>query len=208
MLRPDIFYQMPDWIQRLYKGVEWRGDTSRKVVYLTFDDGPFPEVTPKVLEILKKYDALATFFMVGENALKYPELTAAVSRNGHRIGNHTQNHIKGTMVTTGVYMYNVGRADWSLGSCRLFRPPYGRLRRHQRKALLDLKYRIILWDVLTHDYDPAYTPEMMLNIVKKYTRNGSIINFHDSLKSNERMLTVLPQVLEFLQSEGYTTEIL
>ena len=204
----DIYFQIPAWIQRMYKGVEWRGDTSRKVVYITFDDGPVTEVTPQVLDILKQYDVKATFFMVGENAMKYPDLVAAVSRAGHRIGNHTYNHIKGTLVSTGVYMYNVAKADWTLGCTRFFRPPYGRLRCAQKRALKALNYRICLWDVLTHDYDARFSAEHIVNIVKRYTRNGSIINFHDSLKSNERMLAALPQVLTFLHDEGYKCEIL
>lgn len=204
----DIRYQMPAMVQWLYRGVTWRGDKTRKVAYLTFDDGPLPMVTPRVLEILKHYQVPATFFMVGENAERYPELVQMVIEEGHKIGNHTFNHLKGIRVTTKDYMNNVAKADGVLQGTRLFRPPYGKMSGAQKKALNERGYRICLWDVLTHDYDAAYSSEQMVAIVKRYTRHGSIINFHDSVKSNERMLAALPQVIEYLQDEGYVLETL
>lgn len=191
------------WFQRLYVGVYWRMDSRRKAVYLTFDDGPIPEVTPQVLAILDRYGVKATFFMVGENAVKHPEVFEQVRARGHSIGNHTYNHIKGLRVRTRAYLNNIGKADSVLGGTCLFRPPYGRFWIWQKLALFRQGYEMYLWDVLTHDYNPNYTPERMLAVIQRYTRNGSIINFHDSLKSNERMLEVLPQAIEWLQQEGY-----
>lgn len=198
-----ILYQFPMWFQRLYVGVYWRMDSRRKAVYLTFDDGPIPEVTPQVLAILDRYGVKATFFMVGENAVKHPEVFEQVRAGGHSIGNHTYNHIKGLRMRTRAYLNNIGKADSVLGGTCLFRPPYGRFWIWQKLALFRQGYEMYLWDVLTHDYNPNYTPERMLAVIQRYTRNGSIINFHDSLKSNERMLEVLPQAIEWLQQEGY-----
>jgi len=203
-----LIYQIPTWLQRLYRGVMWRGDKSRKVVYLTFDDGPIPEVTPQLLDILKQENVQATFLMVGENAAKYPKLFQRVLAEGHKVGNHTYNHLKGFRYSQEEYMSNVAKADAVLNGTRLFRPPYGRMLPSQKKALLAAGYKIVLWDVLTHDYNPNYSPERMLEIVKRHVRKGSIINFHDSIKSNERMLAVVPQVIEYLKNEGYTFETL
>lgn len=183
-----------------------------KAVYLTFDDGPIPEVTPKVLDILDRYGVKATFFMVGENIDKHPEVFEQVVKAGHSIGNHTYNHMKGWKFSTAEYIANVHQ--WEEAAKRhssihpftpstLFRPPYGRTWVWQRRAVQKLGYEIYLWDVLTRDYNPRRTPEAMLAQIKRQTRPGSIINFHDSVKSNERMLAVLPQAIEWLQKEGY-----
>ncbi len=203
-----LAYQIPSFLQRLYRGVMWRGDKTRKVVYLTFDDGPIPEVTPKLLDILKREGIHATFLMVGENAAKHPELLQRVLSEGHRVGNHTYNHLKGYRYSVEEYMSNVAKADSVLHGTRLFRPPYGRMTPKQKKALLAAGYKIVLWDVLTHDYNACYSAERMVEIVKKHVRKGSIINFHDSIKSNERMLETVPQVIAYLRNEGYTFETL
>ena len=174
-----------------------------KAVYLTFDDGPIPEVTPKVLAILERYGVKATFFMVGENIDKYPEVFAQVVKAGHSIGNHTYNHMKGWRVSTAEYIDNVRKFP---KQTKLFRPPYGRTWLWQRKAVKDLGYEIYLWDVLTRDYNAKRTPEAMLRQIQRQTRPGSIINFHDSLKSNGRMLEVLPKAIEWLEARGYRLE--
>ena len=171
-----------------------------KAVYLTFDDGPIPEVTPKVLAILAKYNEKATFFMVGENIDKHPEVFRQVVEAGHQIGNHTYNHLKGWRTSYREYMENV--AKWPKKT-NLFRPPYGKATLRQRIALHKMGYTLIYWDILTRDYDKEVTPEQMLRLIQRETRPGSIINFHDSIKSNERMLEVLPQAIEWLQKEGY-----
>ena len=171
--------------QRLYPYGIFR---TGQAVYLTFDDGPIPEVTPAVLDILAKYGVKATFFMVGENIEKHPEVYEQVVKAGHSIGNHTYNHLKGWKYSTKEYLANVEKSpitNHQSPITNLFRPPYG-------KATL-----------LTRDYEASRTPEQMLAQIQKETRPGSIINFHDSLKSNERMLTVLPQAIEWLQDQGY-----
>ncbi len=189
-------------MQHLYQGVVWRLNPSLKVVYLTFDDGPVPECTPQVLDILQHYGVKATFFMVGENAKRYPDLLERVRREGHSVGNHTYHHLKGCTLSTKTYMENINYAD-ELLQTPLFRPPYGRMRGSEKKAVLQAGYRIFLWDVLTHDYNAAYTEEHLLSVVQHYTRNGSIITFHDSLKTTPRLERVLPRVIEWLQQAGY-----
>jgi len=203
-----IKYQLPAWLQRIYPGAIWRGDTTRKVVYLTFDDGPIPSVTPALLDILEKEKVHATFFMVADNVTKYPQIYHRVVANGHKVGNHTYHHIKGTKYKLADYIADVKKADVILGGTKLFRPPYGRILPKQIFALRSMGYKIILWDVLTHDYDKNYSADEMAKIVKRYARNGSIIAFHDSLKSNERMLATVPRVIQELRNEGYTFETL
>lgn len=203
-----ILYQIPTWIRAFYRGVIWRMDSSSKVVYFTFDDGPIPEVTPSLLQLLKQKGVHATFFMVADNARRYPELLEQVRREGHSVGNHTLNHWKGTRYSTRDYMSNVAMADSVLGGTRAFRPPYGKMKFSQKRALLKQGYRIYLWDVLTHDYNKSYSPEKMLRIIRRYTRNGSIINFHDSIKSNVRMLETVSQAIDWLQSQGYSFDTL
>lgn len=197
-----LLYQLPTWMQKLYPGVVWRKDVTQKRVYLTFDDGPIPECTPQVLDILAQYGVHATFFMVAENAVRYSELLERVRHEGHAVGNHTYHHVKGLKNSTEAYLRDVAKAEDVLCT-RLFRPPHGRMSACQKKALLRQGYTICLWDVLTHDYNPRYTVEHMLKVIQRYTRHGSIITCHDSLKSKDRLLTLLPQMIEYLLSQGY-----
>ena len=189
-------------LQRLYPCGKCRVG---KAVYLTFDDGPIPEVTPKVLAILDRYGVKATFFMVGENIDKHPDVFEQVIKAGHAIGNHTYNHVKGWKYSTADYIANVQKFP---KETKLFRPPYGRTWLWQRMAVKRLGYEIYLWDVLTRDYNPHRTPEAMLKQIQRQTRPGSIINFHDSIKSNERMLAVLPLAIEWLLANGYELKTL
>ena len=189
-------------LQRLYPCGKCRVG---KAVYLTFDDGPIPEVTPKVLAILDRYGVKATFFMVGENIDKHPDVFEQVIKAGHAIGNHTYNHVKGWKYSTADYFANVQKFP---KETKLFRPPYGRTWLWQRMAVKRLGYEIYLWDVLTRDYNPRRTPEAMLKQIQRQTRSGSIINFHDSIKSNERMLAVLPHAIEWLLANGYELKTL
>lgn len=182
-----------------------RKRSGNKVAYLTFDDGPIPEVTPEVLAILAQYNIKATFFMVGENIDKHPDIFAQVIQAGHTIGNHTYNHLKGWRTPFKEYMANVAKFPKKTD---LFRPPYGKATLRQRIALHKMGYRLIYWDILTRDYETTRTPEAMLAQVKRETRPGSIINFHDSLKSNERMLAVLPLAIEWLLAQGYEIKCL
>ena len=202
-----LLYQFPTWLQRLYRGVVWRMNPSSKVVYLTFDDGPIPECTPQVLDILAQYGVKATFFMVGENVERYPQLLKRVRTEGHAVGNHTYHHLKGYKTCTHTYLQDAREANTILQT-HLFRPPHGRMKYSQKKALREEGCTIYLWDVLTHDYNPRYSVEKMLTVVKRYTRNGSIIVMHDSLKSKDRMLLLLPQLIEWLHAEGYECQTL
>lgn len=194
-------------MQRLYKGVVWRMNPSSKVVYLTFDDGPIPECTPQVLDILASHGVKATFFMVGENAERYPELLKRVREEGHRVGNHTYHHTKGCQSTTHAYLQDVEQASRVLQTT-LFRPPHGRMTCTQKKALRHAGYTIYLWDVLPHDYNARYSAEDMLSVIQKYVRKGSIITLHDSLKSKTRMLEALPMIIQYLQTEGFEFGVL
>lgn len=201
-------------VQRSFSATVFqRKRSGNKVAYLTFDDGPIPEVTPQVLAILARYKVKATFFMVGENIDKHPEVFAQVVQAGHSIGNHTYNHLKGWRTPFRAYMDNVAKCEQTITNHQspityLFRPPYGKATLRQRRALHRLGFQLIYWDILTRDYDASVTPEAMLRLIQRETRPGSIINFHDSLKSNERMLAVLPQVIEWLLSQGYTLRAL
>ena len=198
--------QVPDLLRPLLGKLTWRRDSSSKVIYITFDDGPVPEVTPLVLDLLDKYNIKATFFCVGDNVRKHPEVYAEVVGRGHKTGNHTFNHIKGFSFSEDEYVANVEKAAEYIDS-ELFRPPYGRIKRSQIKRLQS-KYEIIMWDLITYDYDRKLSKESILRSVKHYSRNGSIIVFHDSIKAKDNMLAVLPMAIEYWNSQGYTYGVL
>ena len=200
-----IIEQPSIWLRWLYPRAAWRMDRHEKAVYLTFDDGPIPEATPFILDTLRHYGIKATFFMVGDNARKYPELLQHVIEEGHRIGNHTHNHISGFRHSMRKYSYNVEKANAYLHT-NLFRPPHGWMRLDQY-AWLGRKYRIVMWDLVTRDYSKWLTAEDVVNNVKQYTRNGSIITFHDSLKSIDKLRSALPQAIEWLQAQGYAFKV-
>ena len=201
-----MFIEQPPWFYRaLFPGVTWRIPSKKKCVYLTFDDGPIPEVTPWVLDILDKYGIKATFFMVGDNVRKYPKVFQMVIDRGHRVGNHTFNHIQGIRYWTKNYLANVEKASSFIPS-NLFRPPHGHMRLPQVYRLRK-KFRIIMWDVVTRDYNRKKTPEEVFNNVKRYTRNGSVIVFHDSLKAEKNMRVAMPLAIEWLLKEGYEFKV-
>lgn len=186
----------------LFPGARWRIPAlDGQSVYLTFDDGPVPEVTPWVLDLLDEYGVKATFFCVGDNVRKYPELFAEILRRGHRVGNHTYHHIKGLETSTRAYMHDVHEAHRLIHS-RYFRPPYGHLRFPQTRELSH-SFEIVMWDVLTRDYNPRLSPERVLSNVTRFVRNGSIIVFHDSIKAERNLRAVLPRAVEWLRSGGY-----
>jgi len=199
-----LIEQLPSFFRGAYLGVTWRKNSQEKKIYLTFDDGPIPEVTPWVLDVLDKYQIKATFFCVGENVMRYPDLYQELVARGHRTGNHTYNHMRGFFTNTQRYLDNVEKASGYIES-NLFRPPHGGMRVTQYKTLKK-KYDIIQWDVITRDYDRDMPKERVLNIVKKYARNGSIIVFHDSLKAETNMRYAMPKAIEFLLGEGYQFE--
>lgn len=184
-----------------FPSLTWRIRTHSKSIYLTFDDGPVPQVTPQVLDILDTFGWKATFFCVGENVVKHPDLYREVLARGHRTGNHSYNHIRGFRYTTDEYVQNVKKASEIIQS-KLFRPPHGRMTFAQMKAL-QKEYDIVMWDVITRDYDKKRSPERILKIIKRNLRKGSVVVFHDSLKAKENVLEVLPKALEFWKSEGY-----
>ena len=200
-----IIEQPAIWLRWLYPRATWRMDRNEKAVYLTFDDGPIPEATPFILDTLSQYGIKATFFMVGDNVRKYPELYNKVVAAGHRIGNHTFNHIGGFRHTITTYKANADKADQLLHT-DLFRPPHGWMRWDQY-IWLRRKYRIVMWDLVTRDYSKWMTAEDVLNNVKRYTRNGSIITFHDSLKSIDKLHYALPEAIKWLTAEGYEFKV-
>lgn len=200
-----IIEQPAIYLRWLYPKAYWRMDRHEKAVYLTFDDGPIPEATPFILETLAKYGIKATFFMVGDNARKYPELHQRVVDEGHRIGNHTHNHMGGLRHSVHEYSYNVEKANAYLHT-NLVRPPHGWMR-HDQYAWLSRKFKIVMWDLVTRDYSKWLTATDVLNNVKRYARNGSIITFHDSLKSIEKLRIALPAAIEWLLAEGYAFKI-
>jgi len=196
----------PKLYRSLYGGSHWRFDTNEKAVFLTFDDGPIPEITPWVLDLLDKYNIKATFFCVGDNVRKHPDIYQMVQERGHKIGNHTFHHLQGLKTDTRLYLEDVAEADKLIDS-KLFRPPYGHIRLSQMKALKK-KYKIIMWDVVTRDYSHLMTADEVFNVVKKYTRNGSIIVFHDSLKAGDRMKESLPKSIDWLLEQGYSFRVI
>lgn len=198
--------QVP-WIVKLFiRNVVWREKRKDKVIFLTFDDGPIPEVTPNVLNLLDDFGVKATFFCVGENVKKHPEVYQEVLTRGHAVGNHSFNHIKGFEYTTEDYIRNVKEAAKYIDS-KLFRPPHGQIKRAQIKRL-SADYKIIMWDFITFDYDKDVSVDKIMKIVKKRSRNGSIVVFHDSLKAEKNMIEALPMALKFWKEEGYSLKMI
>ena len=193
------------WLLKiLYPNLIWNKSRDTRCIYLTFDDGPIPIVTPFVLNILKQYNAKATFFCIGDNVNKHPDIFEQVKNGGHAIGNHTFNHLKGWATDDQTYIANFLKADELLNT-NLFRPPYGRAKRSQFKLLKDVKpdLDVIMWDMLSGDFDINLKPEACLQNVLKHTENGSIVLFHDSLKARERMEYALPRAMEIWSKQGY-----
>lgn len=194
----------PKVISDLFPNFVWRVPTQEKKLYLTFDDGPIPAVTPWVLETLQAYNAKGTFFCVGDNVQKHPEIFEQVIKEGHVVGNHTYNHLDGWATESIQYFHNIRNAAQLVNS-PLFRPPYGRLKPKQTN-FLQRHYKIVMWDVLSADFDQNISPEKCLNNVISTARRGSIIVFHDSIKAEKRMKYALPRVLEHFAERGYTFE--
>ena len=187
-----------------YPSLTWNKSRIEKVIYLTFDDGPIPDVTDFVLKTLKDQQVSATFFCIGDNIRKHPSIFQRLLDEGHQVGNHTYNHLKGWKTDDATYLENFEQCQTLTGT-NLFRPPYGRIRKSQIK---DIRFRypemkIIMWDVLSGDFDLNLSPESCYHNVDKYVENGSIIVFHDSLKAFERMQYALPRVISNLKAQGY-----
>ncbi len=190
------------WLRWIYPKALWRMNPDEKTVYLTFDDGPIPEATPFILDTLRERGIKATFFMVGENVFRYPHLYEAIIADGHAVGNHTYNHMGGVKHPLKEYAENTIKANKFI-STNLFRPPHGWMRPSQY-LYLKRKYKIIMWDLVTRDYSRNLTAEDVFQNIRTYTRNGSIITFHDSLKSIDKLKTALPQSLDWLIEQGYS----
>ena len=201
-----VYLTFAQLIRCLYPSAIWRMDKDKKAVYLTFDDGPIPRVTPWVLDVLDRYGIKATFFMVGDNIRKHPDEFRMVVERGHRIGNHTFNHIRGLSYDINSYLENTDKACRMMMNTNLFRPPHGYMSPKQY-AELKKRYKIIMWDLVTRDYNRKFTGEQILQKVKKYARNGSIITFHDSLKSEENIRYALPKAIEWLMEQGYEFKV-
>ena len=201
-----MFIEQPSkWLRWLFPKAIWRMDPTEKAVYLTFDDGPIPEATPYILDTLKEHGVKATFFMVGDNVRKYPELLERIKEEGHQVGNHTNNHLGAFKHWTVTYIINTFKAN-ELIHAHLFRPPHG-VMRWSEYYWLRKEFRIIMWDLVTRDYSKWMTAEDVLNNVKQYARNGSIITFHDSLKSIDKLHYALPEAIKWLKKEGYEFKI-
>lgn len=192
----------PSIVQKLFSSYTWRFSFVPKSIYLTFDDGPTPEVTEFVLDQLKKFDAKATFFCIGKNVKTHHEIYEKILKDGHSVGNHTFNHLNGFKVSNSEYLQNVQHAADHIHS-NLFRPPYGKLRNSQGRSLLKEGYKIIMWDVLSGDWDKSITPDRSLRYILENTRNGSIIVMHDSLKAKEKIYYSLPKVLAHFTERGF-----
>jgi len=214
---PLYLTKTPKIVQKLFKNYLWRFFTEEKVIYLTFDDGPTLDITLWTLEQLKSYNAQATFFCIGKNIENHPEIFEQIILQNHTVGNHTHNHLKGTKNKTKKYIENTLIAEKSIQlakqniehklpentASKLFRPPYGKMRGTQSKKLRSLGYKIVMWDVLSADFDLNITKEACLKNVLNNSENGSIIVFHDSLKAKENLQFTLPKVLEYYSQRGY-----
>lgn len=199
------FTKTPKWLRLLHPKRIWQMDVNKKEIFLTFDDGPHASITNFVLDELKKFNAKATFFCIGNNVKKYPDVYRRIIDEGHAVGNHTHNHVNGYETNDKIYVEDVQEAAQIIDS-RLFRPPYGRIKTFQAKVLTQLKkpYKIIMWTVLSGDFDNSITPQRCLENVIFKISNGAIVVFHDSEKACERMMYALPKVLEALSTQGYS----
>lgn len=197
-----MFIEQPaKWLRWLYPRALWRMDPTDRSVYLTFDDGPIPQSTPFILKTLDEFGAKATFFLVGDNVRRYPKLLEEIRSHGHVIGNHTYHHIGSLRHWPLTYGIDVNEADKLLHT-RLFRPPHGWMR-HSVYWWLSRKFTVVMWDLVTRDYSKWMTADDIINNVKRYARNGSIITFHDSLKSIDKLHYALPESLRWLREQGY-----
>ncbi|NAS32133.1 polysaccharide deacetylase family protein [Flavobacteriaceae bacterium R38] len=197
----------PGIIKKIFSGYTWNIRTRKKTIYLTFDDGPIPGVTEWILDTLSKYNAKATFFCIGNNVTSNPEIYQRILKEGHAVGNHTYNHLKGWNTTKEKYLQNIKEAAIHIDS-KLFRPPYGRITSSQAKELRKMGYKIIMWDVLAMDWDANIPKEKCADNVLKNSKEGSIVVFHDSLKAEHNMKYALTTTLDHFSKKGYSFESL
>ena len=200
-------------IKALFPKYVWSIPNTEKKVWLTFDDGPIPEITEWVLSELEKYHAKATFFCIGDNIHKHPEVFKKIIASGHAIGNHTFNHLQGWKTQTSDYIENVEKCALEMTqhentNSKLFRPPYGKIKPAQAKMLRELGYKIIMWDVLSYDFDSTISAEECLENVISNTEQGSIIVFHDSLKAEKNLKYALPKAIQILKDKGFVFDVI
>ena len=211
-----FYWIKTNWfIKKIFSNYTWDVSNTGKTVYLTFDDGPIPVVTEWVLGELKKHNFKATFFSIGDNITKHPEIFKKVVSEGHSIGNHTFNHLNGWNTSTEDYVENVARCEEAISKninqtlkSRLFRPPYGKIKTAQSKVIQKLGYKIIMWDVLSADFDTKISKEQCLDNVLSNVKPGSIIVFHDSVKAFKNLEYVLPKTLDFLKENNFNCDVL
>ena len=202
--RDRYFVRTPGWLKKLYPGCVWDVEPKEKTLYLSFDDGPHPTITPYILNLLKKYNAQAIFFCIGQNIEKFPEVYRQIIEEGHLTGNHTQHHFNGWKTNDETYIRDITDARDKIGS-NFFRPPYGRIKRSQMRLLKE-KYpaiKVIMWNILAGDWDENLNPEKCFKQIKARISDGDIIVFHDTDKAFERLEYALPRVLEFFSEKGY-----
>jgi peptidoglycan-N-acetylglucosamine deacetylase len=196
----------PAIIKKYYPKLVWDIPNADNKIYLTFDDGPIPDVTEWVLDVLKQYDIKATFFCLGCNAVKHPEIYSKIIKDGHVVGNHTHHHLNGWESEDKDYLNNIKKANKFLNAT-LFRPPYGRIKKSQISEVVK-NYKVVMWDVLSGDFDPKTTPEKCYNNVIKNTKPGSVIVFHDSVKAEENLKYALPKAIEYLLEQGFEFDVI
>ena len=205
--------KIPQFIKRIFPNYVWDFSSKGKTIYLTFDDGPTPEITEWTLDMLKQYNAKATFFCIGNNVAKHPEIFQLLLKEGHSIGNHTQDHVKGWSTSTEKYIDNVIKAETIISKAlvnsqyelSLFRPPFGQIKKTQGKALARRGYKVIMWSVVAFDWDNKISRERSLkNVINATSEKNNIIIFHDSVKASRNMTYALPKVLAHFSKKGYT----
>jgi len=199
------FIKTPRILKQLFARYTWSFFTDKKEIYLTFDDGPIPDITEFVLDQLKRFNAKATFFCIGDNIRKHPTVFSRIVNEGHSVGNHTFNHLNGWKSSNSVYIENTNKCENLLPhqKTKLFRPPYGKIKRIQAKKLIAKGYKVIMWDVLSADFDTSISNERCLQNVLKNVESGSIIVFHDSIKASDKLRYVLPKILKEFSQQGY-----
>ena len=201
------------WVKKIFNNLVWDIPNSDKKIYLTFDDGPIPEVTEWVLDLLKTEEIKATFFCIGDNIQKYPEVYKRILSEGHQTGNHTFNHLNGWKTQTNNYIDNFKLCETehlkrNTEHSFLFRPPYGKIKPSQSKIIRKLGYKIIMWDVLSYDFDQSITAENCLQNVISNTEQGSIIVFHDSVKAEKNLKYALPKAIHILKNKGFVFDVI
>ena len=201
------FIRTPWWLQKLYRQATWKMPGDEKVLFISFDDGPHPEITPFVLNELKKFDAKASFFCLGKNIVNNPEVYKRILDEGHAVGNHSFSHLNGWKTKDMAWLDDIEEAKKYCDST-LFRPPYGRITRFQLKALAGPRFQFhtVMWTVLSADFDEAKSPEQCYSHVIKKTRGGDIIVFHDSERAFPRLRYALPMALKYFREKGYRFE--